>query len=592
MPHPSATAGVHYEVAIPDVHTHLFHIRLTIAQPAAQQLLQLPAWIPGSYMVREFSKHLQELQAQQEGSSPTLTQLDKHSWQVSCRTDRPLTLCYRIYAHDQSVRTAFLNAQRGFFNGTSLFLRVPQAASQHHTVAIQPPAHASDWLLATGLDAVAVDDRGFGLYTAPDYDHLVDCPVEMGAFWSGSFHAYGVEHRFVVTGTTASFDGARLLADTQAICESQLRLWHPGIESGATRAPFERYTFMLHTCHDGYGGLEHRNSTALIASRKDLPRHYSNQPSDGYTTLLGLISHEYFHSWNVKRLRPHGFESYDYQQENYTELLWFFEGFTSYYDDLQLVRSGRIDAAGYLKQLTQTIQQVHQAPGRQVQSVAQASWDAWIKYYRQDENTPNATISYYTKGSLVALCLDLTLRREGHGTLDEVMRHLWQRCSAGPMTEADVLAALHAVGQRDYSPEISAWVHGTADLPITELLQAHGVRAAAENDKLSQQLGLRTKDSSKGVHIRSVLRGGAAEQAGMCPGDDWIAVQLPGSAHGWRLTALDDLPLYTGTELAFDALVARDQRIFTLRLHMPQPSQSLRLEIADADRIHAWLTQH
>ncbi len=205
-----------------------------------------------------------------------------------------------------------------------------------------------------------------------------------------------------------------------------------------------------------------------------MPRLGEAKTSEGYTTLLGLISHEYFHTWNVKRLRPAAFARYDYTRENYTDLLWFFEGFTSYYDDLLLRRAALIDDAVYVRLLNKTINQVLQAPGRKVQSVAQASFDAWVKYYRQDENTPNATISYYQKGALVALCIDLTLRREGKATLDDVMRALWQRCQGGPMQEADVLAVLQSLSGRSWAKEIKAWVHGTGELPLRPLAGVAG----------------------------------------------------------------------------------------------------------------------
>ena len=207
---------------------------------------------------------------------------------------------------------------------------------------------------------------------------------------------------------------------------------------------------MLNVVDDNYGGLEHRASTALICGRRDLPRLGETRTPEGYTTLLGLICHEYFHTWNVKRLRPAELARYDYTQENYTELLWFFEGFTSYYDDLLLRRADLIDDAAYLRLLNKALNQVLQAPGRLVQSVAEASFDAWVKYYRQDENTANATISYYTKGSLVALCFDLTLRAQGQ-SLDQALRAVWQRCSGGPMSEADFAQVLNEVSGR-------AWV--------------------------------------------------------------------------------------------------------------------------------------
>ena len=429
MPSPHKTrAPVHYRVEMPDLHTHLYQVTLTVPEPDALQRLTLPAWIPGSYLIREFAKNLQGLQARQGRRALEVLQTGKSSWEVACKAGQPLQLAYTVYANDASVRTAWLEPSRGFFNGTSLCLRAEGHTQGPHALEIRAPKARPAWSVATGLTALLVNAQGFGTYQAADYDELADCPFELGAFWSGTFKACGVPHRFVVSGATPAFDGARLLADTKKICETSIRFWH-----GGRKPPHKSYVFMLNAVDDSYGGLEHRNSTALICGRRDLPRLGEPKSSDGYTTLLGLISHEYFHTWNVKRLRPSEFTHYDYTQENYTELLWFFEGFTSYYDDLLLRRAELIDDATYLKLLTKTAQQVLQAPGRHVQTVAQASFDAWVKFYRSDENTPNATISYYTKGALVALCLDLTLRREGKATLDAVMRALWQRCEGGPL---------------------------------------------------------------------------------------------------------------------------------------------------------------
>jgi predicted metalloprotease with PDZ domain len=431
---------------------------------------------------------------------------------------------------------------------------------------------------------------------------LVDCPVEMGDFWSASFEACGVPHRFVVAGATESFDGERLIADTKAICETEIRFWHgadarAGTKNAANPIPFSNYLFLLNAVHDGYGGLEHRNSTVLICTRKDLPRKerqtlappVHKQP-EGYTTLLGLISHEYFHTWNVKRLRPAEFARYDYTQENYTELLWFFEGFTSYYDDLLLRRAGRIDNIAYLKLLCKTINQVQQTPGRLVQSVAQASFDAWVKYYRQDENTANATVSYYTKGSLVALCLDLTLRAEGRTTLDAVMQALWRSCAAGPMSEQNLLDVLADLGGRSFAKDIARWVHSTHELPVAELLERHGVKVHREPDQVAQQLGLRVKESG-GLMIHQVLRGGVAEKAGFASGDEWLAVQADGSktSGAWRMQGLDDLMLYAGNAKKVIATVARDRRLLTLSLTLPKASQAVRLATTDATLVNRWL---
>jgi predicted metalloprotease with PDZ domain len=358
---------------------------------------------------------------------------------------------------------------------------------------------------------------------------------------------------------------------------------------------------MLNAVDDGYGGLEHRNCTALICTRKDLPRLGDTKISEGYTTLRGLISHEYFHTWNIKRLRPAEFENYRYDRENYTELLWFFEGFTSYYDDLLLRRAGLLDNAAYLKLLTTPINQVLQAPGRLVQSVAQASFDAWVKYYRPDENTPNATISYYAKGSLVALCLDLTLRTEGRtthcATLDDVMRALWQRCKAGAMRETDVAEVLGKLGLRSFAPELASWVHGRDELPLLELLQQHGVAVLEEPAQLAQRLGLRVSEN-QGVHIKTVLRGGAAEQAGFAAGDEWLGLAPAGKATarsalhadaGWRMSRLDDLALYAGAAQKVTALISRDKRLMQLELTVPPALTTWRLAVKDAARVNDWL---
>ena len=604
---PTVPPTVHYRVEALNLHAHLFGVTLTVAAPAAQQVLRLPVWIPGSYLVREFAKNLQNLRCQQGKKALAAQQTDKATWVVDCAPGQPLVVQYEVYAFDNSVRTAWLDATRGFFNGTSLCLLVEGQQSQHHALELVATESIAHWSVATGASALKVNKQGFGTYACADYDTLVDCPFEMGPFWSGNFVACGIPHRFIVAGGPPSFDGDKLLADTQAICEAEIRFWHgDAIKNNSTvrksgegqgPTPFKEYVFMLNAVADGYGGLEHRNSTALICKRADLPRlprttlapTIHKQP-EGYTTLLGLISHEYFHTWNVKRLRPAELATYDYTQENYTELLWFFEGFTSYYDDLLLRRAALIDNATYLKLIAKTINGVAQAPGRKVQSVAQASFDAWIKYYRQDENTANATISYYTKGSLVALCVDLTLRTEGKTTLDAVMRALWARCQGGPMSEQDLLAVLAQLGGRSYAPDIARWVHGTSDLPVDALLERHGVQIHHEPDQVAQQLGLRVRETG-GLFIQQVLRGGVAEKAGFASGDEWISVQPVGSdAHGaWRLQSLDDFTLCAGNAKKVTAIVSRDKRLQSLTLTLPKASQAVRLTVKDAALVDAWL---
>jgi predicted metalloprotease with PDZ domain len=559
---------IRYLIDASHTASHTFAVELRIARPARAQRLSLPVWIPGSYLVREFARHLSALTAEQDGEAVPLEQLDKASWIAHCTGDGELVLRYRVYAFDLSVRAAFLDADRGFFNGTGVCLRVEGREGEPHRLALAglaPGWHVATTLLPQG-DAAAHE------YVAADYDELVDHPVELGRFWRGSFTAAGVAHELVVAGAFPDFDGAALLADAKRICETEIAFWHgPG-----GKAPFDRYLFLLNAIDEGRGGLEHRASTALVAPRRNLPRRGAGvasaraaegaaaarvEPSEGYTDLLGLISHEYFHAWNVKRLKPREFRRLDYAQENYTRLLWFFEGFTSYYDDLLLLRSGLIDAAHYLRLVAKTMTTVAGMPGRGLQSVAAASFDAWVKYYRGDENTPNATVSYYAKGSLVALAFDLTLRSEGRGSLDGVMRWLWSKSEGGPVDEGDIAAALEAVGGRSYAAELAAWVHGTGELPLAELLARFGIGVEHQPATLAQRLGVRVSESAlTGVKVTHVLRGGAGQRIGLAAGDELIGVGA------WRLRRLDDALRFLAPAGATPLRVARDQRLLDLEL--------------------------
>jgi predicted metalloprotease with PDZ domain len=573
---------IRYQIDVAATATHSFAVTLIVPQPAAAQRLALPVWIPGSYLVREFARHLSGLEAEQGGRAVPLRQLDKASWLAACSGAADLVVRYRVYAFDVSVRAAFLDAARGFFNGTSLCLRVDGRADEAHALALT--GVPAGWAVATTLPSHGAP--GSCEFVAASYDELVDHPFELGRFWRGRFEATGVAHEIVVAGALADFDGTRLLADTKRICETEIAFWH----GGAGRAPFERYLFMLNAVDDGHGGLEHRSSTALVAPRRELPRRVAPgesaeaaakaEVSEGYAGVLGLIAHEYFHAWNVKRLKPRDFAKFDYGRENYTELLWFFEGFTSYYDDLFVARSGLIDKARYLKLLGKTISAVAATPGRAVQSVAAASFDAWVKYYRQDENTPNATVSYYAKGSLVALAFDLTLRSAGTGSLDAVLRRLWSQSSGGPIDESDIAAALEAVGGRSFAAEIAAWVHGTDELPLESLLAGFAVEYDRQPATLAQRLAIRISEGPlTGVKVTHVLRGGAGEQVGLAAGDEIIA------AGDWRLRRFDDALRSLAADGRTALLVARDQRILTIALDAgalaPVNSGAVQLRLAD-----------
>jgi predicted metalloprotease with PDZ domain len=557
---------IHYRIEVADAAAHQFKVTLTVADPAPEQHFSLPVWIPGSYMVREFSRHLSRLEARQGTQARAVVQLAKDRWSVATSGRAALVVSWFVYAFDASVRTAWLTDDRGFFNTTSLCLAVEGRTAEPHRVELHKlPA---GWDVATAMTRVDVGARAklakgakarparTQVFESADYDELADHPFELGPFWRGEFTSCGVAHEFVVSGAWPQFDGARLLADTKRICDEEIRFWH-----GSDKPPFARYVFMLHATEDGYGGLEHRASTALIAARKDLPRLGVPGTSDGYVTLLGLISHEYFHTWNVKRLKPAEFLPYDYTQENYTELLWFFEGFTSYYDDLFLLRCGLIDPARYVKLIGRAMNGVRQSPGQHVQSVAEASFDAWIKYYRSDENTPNSTVSYYTKGSLVALRLDLALRAGGKATLDDVMRALWRDAPGGAVTEGLILRTVARLGGKAIAADLREWVHQRGELDVLTALARVGVEPESETLNLATELGLRLSEGPvSGIQVKAVLAGGAGAAAGLSAGDEILAVD------GWRVRRLDDALSWIRTGAGFELLVVRQQRVRTLRV--------------------------
>jgi predicted metalloprotease with PDZ domain len=543
----------HYRIEPVDRHSHHFRVTLTLQHPAAEQALSLPVWIPGSYLVREFARHLSQMQARQGSREVRLRQVDKARWMASCKGPAVLRVSYLVYAFDSSVREAFLDTDRGFFNGTGLCLRAEGREAEVHRVEIG--SLPRDWLIATAMKPVRGGRRTF---EAADYDELVDHPFELGRFWRGHFQAGGVTHEFVVAGAYPGFDGKRLLADVQRICEAQIALWHG--RGARARPPFPNYLFALNTVEDGRGGLEHRASTALLAPRRSLPRPDMSAAHEAYVDLLGLISHEYFHAWNVKRLKPAEFAQLDYGRENLTQLLWFFEGFTSYYDDLMLLRAGLIDASAYLALLTKTVNSVRTTPGRQVHSLAQASFEAWTKFYRPDENTPNITVSYYAKGALVGLALDLSLRLAG-SSLDTVMRRLWRSSRGGPIAEQHIVQAVETVADRALARELHHWVHGTSELPIPRLLESAAIAVHTEATPLAAGLGLRLSEGPlSGVQVKSVATDSAAARAGVSAGDELLAVD------GWRIRRLDEALQWTVRDRPLELLLARERRLHTLTL--------------------------
>jgi len=527
-----------YRLTPSDPAGHQFSVQLIIRRPNPKgQEFTLPAWIPGSYLIRDFSRQITSISARSGKKPVPVRKTGNHSWRCAPCAG-PLTLEYTVYAWDLSVRGAHFDQTHAFFNGASVFLGATGHEHEPCYVELLAPPHARNWKVYTSLPeaaghSLAARRHGFGMYRAPDYDALLDHPVEMGTPQCVRFKAHGAEHEMVFTGLAPNIDLKRIAADAQKICAAQIALFEPA----SKRAPFldssDRYVFMTMVTADGYGGLEHRASTALMTERTDLPTLGQDNPGDSYQTFLGLVSHEYFHTWNVKRIKPAAFAPYDLSRENHTRLLWVFEGFTSYYDDLMLLRSGAIDQASYLRLLGKAISGVLRTPGRHKQSIAESSFDAWTRYYKQDENSPNALVSYYTKGSLAALGLDMTIRRESGGSrsLDDVMRLLWDRYgrdfyqgSGKGVPENSIARLVREATGVDVSDFIARYVDGREDIPLQSLLRQQGIRLELKAASSTPTLDVRIRPAHGETVLATVFEGGAAHRAGLSAGDILVAI--------------------------------------------------------------------
>ncbi|MGP1834665.1 M61 family metallopeptidase [Shewanella frigidimarina] len=584
---------MHYHIHAVDPKAHLFEVTFTLKNANPSQIFSLPAWLPGSYMIRDFAKNIIEIDAKENQQSLSVTQLDKQTWQLNNQGSH-ISLCYQIYAWDLSVRTAHLDTNHGFFNGSSVFLAANGLESQPHTVTIAKPALAelAHWTLATSMTRASGEQFSFGEFSAENYDDLIDHPVEMGDLTIETFFAAGVPHDIVLSGKHRA-NMVRLANDLKAICEYQIDLF-------GTPAPFKRYVFMTTVLDNGFGGLEHKASTALMCSRNDLPLSLDAPVDKGYRTYLSLCSHEYFHSWNVKRIKPAEFTPFDLSQESYTSQLWAYEGITSYYDDLITFKSQCIDEKGYLTLLSQIMTRVYRGEGRFKQTLKQSSFNAWTKFYKQDENAANAIVSYYTKGALFALYLDLTIRIETQGkhSLDDVMRQLWQQYGlTGVGTESSSHQQIVETLLNRPCDDIFTYLDNTDDLPLKELLAQVGVdmslRACegttdlggAEATGYKIGFGAKTKVESLGLKILTVSQHSPAHQAGLSAGDLLIAAanlqvtsqfeqQLQSRTLGEQIT----LHWFRRDELMQGTLTISEAALDTISL-----------SINDATKIQLWL---
>ncbi|MEB3216544.1 MAG: M61 family metallopeptidase [Nostocales cyanobacterium 94392] len=503
-----APATISYQIAMPQPQTHLFEVTLQLEGYSSSILdLKMPVWTPGSYLVREYAKHLQNFSATSDDKALTWSKISKNHWQVDTTNVSEVTISYRVFANELTVRTNHLDSTHGYFNGAALFFRIPEFDRQPIHVTIQTPY--PQWQVTTTLPAVEEQKNTF---VAADFDTLVDSPFEIGCHQLYDFEVRSLPHQLAIWGK-GNVEVEPMIEDIKKIIEVEAQIFD-GL-------PYERYLFLLHLSAQSFGGLEHKNSCSLIYKR------FGFCDREKYERFMQLVAHEFFHLWNVKRIRPKELEVFDYDQENYTPSLWFCEGTTSYYDLLIPLRAGIYNVKSYLNNLSKEITRYETTPGRKVQPVSESSFDAWIKLYRQDANSNNSQISYYLKGEMISLLLDLLIRCRHHNqrSLDDVMLKLWQQFGQDEVgyTAAELKQVIESVAEIDLTDFFQSYIHGTADLPFLEYLEPFGLKLVSYTPD-EPFLGIKVTSDNARESIKFVEVDSPAQIAGIDAGDELLAI--------------------------------------------------------------------
>lgn len=516
----SFATSVNYTISFPQPQTHYAEVEMQIVDWKGGPLdLRMPVWAPGSYMVRDFSRFVESVSAiDAKGNNLKYTRSAKNGWKFNAPSGN-VTIKYSVYAYELTVRTSFIDADHAFLNGTSIFLYAEGGKAWPITVKVNP--HTS-W----SRTSVALESVGVNTYAAADYDLLSDSPLEIGNHPVFGFTASGVQHEVAMFGE-GNYDTLRLQKDMKRIVEECTSIFGSH--------PCKKYLFIIHNLSSGGGGLEHLNSTTLQTGRFS----YSNESS--YTGFLSLVAHEYFHLWNVKRLRPAELGPFDYNNENHTNLLWFSEGFTAYYDDLIVRRCGFTSPENYLSTLAGNFSYVTNTPGSKVQSLEESSYDAWIKFYRPHENSANNSVSYYTKGAAAGAIMDLSIRQAtaGRKSLDDVMKQLYQKYyldnnGKKGFTSGDFIAMLNQISGKSQDALYNQLITGTDSISFGNYLSVAGLQIADLNSKSSAAwVGIGSSFKENKLTISTVERNGPGWKSGLNVNDEIIAVN--------KLRAGDDL---------------------------------------------------
>jgi predicted metalloprotease with PDZ domain len=561
---------------MPKPQNHYFEVQMNISENSDKQVeVKLPVWAPGSYLVREFSKNINLVKAfTKDGKALKVSKKSKNAWVIDAGSEKNIQVKYEVYSFEVSVRTPFLDLSHGFVSGSGIFMYVDKAKNQAGTLTVFP--HESFKRISTSLPFAETDKSNGQRFLFENYDQLVDCPLEIGNQEIFEFTSAGVTHTVAMYGE-ANYDVNDLKRDMAKIVEAETAVF--GIN------PNKNYTFIVHNVVDGQGGLEHMNSCVLSVNRWT----YAGQQ---YVDFLNLVAHEYFHLWNVKRIRPIELGPFNYDEENYTSLLWVMEGFTSYYDELILRRTGFYSEETFLAKLQSSINYVEGTPGSRVQPVAHASFDAWVKAYRPNENSSNTSMTYYSRGSVLASVIDAMIVAESDGKkcLDHFMQQLYKTYYEGlkrGFSEAEFKQELAKFMGKNMDEFFLKYVDGTEIIPYKEFYAPVGL-SVQDVSTNNPSFGASFREEGGKVMVKSVRFGSSAEEAGISVGDEIIgcnAYRVDQSMLEGMLNGLSNLE-------ACDLLIARDELLFSVHVtirNFKKPQFLLTKSSSNEKRLHYWL---
>ncbi|MBW0454112.1 MAG: M61 family metallopeptidase [Candidatus Kinetoplastibacterium crithidii] len=527
-----------YNIEIFDLYGHRYKVTININNTSNEQIVYIPTWIPGSYIIRDFSSNIEQIKAYSHKKPIEINKLDTSTWVIKECQDS-LQIEYIVYAYDDSVRGAYLDIDRAFFNGTSVFLCVENLEHLPCIVNINLGNQGKEkqWQIYTSLPKIngiksQTHENENNTYIANSYDALIDSPVEIGTPTTCEFLSFGTAHKLVFSGLSSKIDTKKISTDIKKICNEQISFFDPDTKIPPFIDNGNVFIFIINISDKHFGGIEHRSSTVISTKRKFLPtKNITKQPKE-YSEFLSLISHEYFHSWLVKRIKPASFIKYDLKKPTLTNLLWIFEGFTSYYEDIFLLRCKLINKNYYLDRLSEKINRTINYPGKYKQTLEESSFDAWIKFYKQNENSINSTVSYYEKGALIAFGIDTEIRKQSENkySLDDLMRYLWQKYGKDfyiskqtGLSDDDIVKDTKKSTGVDISYIINKYVKDTDDIPIDQWLNYYGLKLECIN-KLQPSLQINTFDKEGKIIVKNVIDNGPAYNAGISCGDILIAI--------------------------------------------------------------------